>query len=109
MAARRPARKPRVNAAMDAQVRRALAAISPKELTELTCALIDIPSRTGEEERCARFLVDYMRRRGLEATWTPPSRASRRRISRSRAPCPATSSPAPAWRTASSTAWGPST
>jgi acetylornithine deacetylase len=54
---------------VDAAVRKALAAVSAKDVTDLTCALIDIPSRTGEEERCARFLVEYMRDHGLEATY----------------------------------------
>ncbi len=62
-----PRRNPRAH--LDAETRKALAAISAKELSELTCALIDIPSRTGAEERCARFLVEYMRERGLEATY----------------------------------------
>lgn len=54
---------------LDAETRKALAAISAKDVVDLTCALVDIPSRTGEEERCARFLVDYMRERGLEAAY----------------------------------------
>ncbi len=69
MAARRPASRPAGKPARDAGVRKALAAITARDLTDLTCALIDIPSRTGDEERCARFLVEYMRARGLEATY----------------------------------------
>ncbi len=69
MAARRPGSPPHARARLDAEVRRALAAIDPKALTDLTCALVDIPSRTGDEERCARFLVGYMGDHGLEATY----------------------------------------
>lgn len=46
--------------------RKVLAHISRDRLVDLTCALVDIPSATGHEAECARFLVDHMRALGLK-------------------------------------------
>jgi acetylornithine deacetylase/succinyl-diaminopimelate desuccinylase-like protein len=50
---------------------RALATVSAEELIDLTARMVDVPSPTGEERALAEFVVDYLRRAGLEAAYQP--------------------------------------
>ncbi|MBI2848548.1 MAG: M20/M25/M40 family metallo-hydrolase [Chloroflexi bacterium] len=52
---------------MDNIVREALARVDEQKVTNLLCELVNIPSVTGEERECARFLTEYMASMGLEA------------------------------------------
>jgi acetylornithine deacetylase/succinyl-diaminopimelate desuccinylase-like protein len=45
----------------------AVDAVREDEVVQLVKDLIDIPSRTGEERECARFLKAYLEREGIEA------------------------------------------
>ena len=48
--------------------KKVLANIRQDRVVELTRALVDIPSPTGHEAEVARFLVDYMKSFGLNAS-----------------------------------------
>lgn len=53
---------------MDSAARQAaLDAIDAQEIVTLTRGLIDVPSPTGHEVDCARFLCGYMQEQGVEA------------------------------------------
>ena len=45
----------------------AVAHITPERVRDLTIALVDIPSPTGQERDVAQFLVGHMRRLGMDA------------------------------------------
>jgi acetylornithine deacetylase len=45
---------------------KALAQVNETNLANLVRSLVDIPSTTGEEWECAKFLVEHMREMGLE-------------------------------------------
>lgn len=51
---------------LDGAIGKALDAIDQDAVTRLAVDLVSIPSRTGEEAAVAEFLIDYMRRGGLE-------------------------------------------
>ena len=51
---------------MDDLIKTAIGQINQERLIKLACNLIDIPSTTGEERKCAEFLVDHMKEIGLE-------------------------------------------
>ena len=58
-----------MRSSINQMIKRALAKVRRQELVQLTCQLVNIPSRTGEEGDCAKFLVDYMRQAGLETSY----------------------------------------
>src|SRR5712692_9746290 len=45
----------------------ALDAVTVEDAVKLTRDLVDVPSPTGAERECARFLQEYMRDAGVEA------------------------------------------
>jgi acetylornithine deacetylase/succinyl-diaminopimelate desuccinylase-like protein len=49
------------------ELEKRVAPVAAQEVVELLCQLINIPSLTGTEQQVAEFLVDYMRKLGLEA------------------------------------------
>ena len=51
---------------VDVAISKALENIDSDAVTRLAVDLVSIPSRTGDEQAVAEFLVDYMRRGGLE-------------------------------------------
>ena len=52
---------------MNDLVAAAMAQVNEERVVKLVRNLVDIPSTTGEERRCAEFLVSYMKDIGLEA------------------------------------------
>lgn len=57
-----------MRSSINQMIKRALAKVRRQELVQLTCQLVNIPSRTGEEGDCAKFLVDY-EQAGLETSY----------------------------------------
>ena len=55
--------------AIDDAVARANSFVDEKSLVQLLVDLINIPSRTGEEARIARYFTDYMKNIGLASTY----------------------------------------
>jgi len=51
---------------MNDLLEKALAQVNETNLANLVRSLVDIPSTTGEEWECAKFLVEHMREMGLE-------------------------------------------
>jgi|SoiMethySBSTD1v2_1073268.scaffolds.fasta_scaffold155600_2 acetylornithine deacetylase len=51
---------------MNDLLEKALAQVDETNLANLVRSLVDIPSTTGEEWECAKFLVEHMREMGLE-------------------------------------------
>ena len=51
----------------DEALQSALEAVTANDAVYLVRSLVDIPSPTGEEEKCANFLHDYMKASGVDA------------------------------------------